>query len=153
MKRLLVFGFLVFLFAPPGTAVAEETLMIRVGLEFDATLAQLQQVIAEHGYTVSHVQRCDVGLQGSGYETDKYRVVFFGKLEEMRAISGAHPELVPFLPLNIAVFAENGDTILSVFNPAVYQRLFPQSRLSVQFRRWESDIRSILDEMRARVNS
>lgn len=153
MKRLLALSFLVILFVQPGAAVAEETLMIRVGLEFDATLAQLQQVIAEHGYTVSHVQRCDVGLQGSGYETDKYRVVFFGKLGEMRAISSTHPELVPFLPLNIAVFAENGDTILSVFNPAVYERLFPQSRLSVQFRRWESDIRSILDEMRARVNS
>ena len=153
MKRLLALTFLVFLFLRPGDAVAEETLMIRVGLAFDATLAQLQQVIAEHGYTVSHVQRCDVGLQGSGYETDKYRVVFFGKLDEMRAISSTHPELVPFLPLNIAVFAENGDTILSVFNPAVYERLFPQSRLSVQFRRWESDIRSILDEMRARVNS
>lgn len=153
MKRLLALSFLAFLFLRPGAAVAEETLMIRVGREFDATLAQLQQVIAEHGYTVSHVQRCDVGLQGSGYETDKYRVVFFGKLDEMRAISSSHPELVPFLPLNIAVFAENGDTILSVFNPAVYQRLFPQSRLSVQFRRWESDIRSILDEMRARVDS
>ena len=61
--------------------------------------------------------------------------------------AGAHSAL------NIAVFAENGDTILSVFNPAVYDRLFPQSRLSVQFRRWESDIRSILDEMRARVDS
>lgn len=153
MKRLLALSFLVLLFLRPGAAEAEETLMIRVGLAFDATLAQLQQVIAEHGYTVSHVQRCDVGLQGSGYETDKYRVVFFGKLDEMRAISASHPELVPFLPLNIAVFAENDDTILSVFNPAVYQQLFPKSHLSVQFRRWESDIRSILDEMRARVNS
>ncbi len=34
---------------------------------------------------------------------------------------------------HIAVFAENADTILSVFNPAVYERLFPGSRLSVQF--------------------
>ena len=33
---------------------------------------------------------------------------------------------------HIAVFAENADTILSVFNPAVYERLFPGSRLSVQ---------------------
>jgi uncharacterized protein (DUF302 family) len=89
VKRLLVLGLLVFLFVRPGAAAAEETLMIRVGREFDATLAQLQQVIAEHGYTVSHVQRCDVGLQGSGYETDKYRVVFFGKLDEMRAITCA----------------------------------------------------------------
>ena len=153
MKRLLAIGFFVFLFAGAGAAVAEETLMIRVTRGFDATLSQLQQVIAEHGYTVSHVQRCDVGLQQSGYETDKYRVVFFGKLDEMRSISSSHPELVPFLPLNIVVFAENGDTILSVFNPAVYEGLFPQSRLSVQFRRWESDIRSILDEMRARGDS
>ncbi len=54
---------------------------------------------------------------------------------------------------HIAVFAENADTILSVFNPAVYERLCPGSRLSVQFHRWESDLRSILDEMRARVDS
>ena len=153
MKRLLALIIFVSLFVPPGAGAAEDTLMIRVSLAFDATLAQLQQVIVEHGYTVSHVQRCDVGLQHSGYQTDKYRIVFFGKLDEIRALSSTHPGLVPFLPLNIAVYAENGDTILSVFNPAVYERLFPQSRLSVQFRRWESDIRSILDEMRSRVNS
>ena len=52
---------------------------------------------------------------------------------------------------HIAVFAENADTILSVFNPAVYERLFPGSRLSVQFRHRESHIRSIHGEMRARV--
>lgn len=51
----------------------------------------------------------------------------------------------------IAVFAENADTILSVFNPAVYERLFPGSRLSVQFRHWENHIRSIHDEVRTRV--
>ncbi len=87
--------------------------------------------------------RRDAGLRGEN------RRVW----DEIRAISSTHPELMPLLPLNIAVFAENGDTILSVFNPAVYDRLFPQSRLSVQFRRWESGIRSILDEMRARVDS
>jgi len=42
---------------------------------------------------------------------------------------------------HIAVFAENADTILSVFNPEVYERLFPGSRLSVQFRHRESHIR------------
>jgi uncharacterized protein (DUF302 family) len=153
VNRLIVSTLLAFVLLRPGGAAAEETLMARVGRDFDTALEQLQQVIAEYGYTVSHVQRCDVGLQGSGYQTDKYRVVFFGKLDEVRAISSSHPELVPFLPLNIAVFAENGDTILSVFNPAVYEDLFPDNGLSVQFRRWESDVRSILDEMRARTGS
>ncbi len=133
----------------PASAMAgEDTLMARVELDFDATLERLQRVITEHGYKVSHVQRCDVGLEHSGYSTDKYRIVFFGKLGEMRAISVSHPELVPYLPLNVAVFAEGHDTILTVFNPAIYGRLFPASDLSVQFRRWENDIRSILDEMR-----
>ena len=153
MNRLILLTVLAFLCFRPGDAVAEETLMTRVGLDFDTTLEQLQQVIVEHGYTVAHVQRCDVGLQHSGYQTDKYRVVFFAKLDEVRAISSSHPEFVPFLPLNIAVFAESGDTILSVFNPAVYEDLFPDSGLSVQFRRWESDVRSILDEMRAGIRS
>ena len=153
MSRLILLTMFALLFVRPGDAGAEETLMARVGLDFDSSLEQLQRVIAEHGYTVSHVQRCDVGLQRSGYQTDKYRVVFFGKLDEVRAISSSHPELVPFIPLNFAVFAENGDTILSVFNPAVYEDLFPDSGLSVQFRRWESDVRSILDKMRAAVGS
>lgn len=148
MKRLPALILSTFLYLGSSSAYAENTLMARVDLAFDATVEQLQKVIAEHGYTVAHMQRCDVGLEHSGYQTDKYRIVFFGKLEEVRAISANHPELVPYLPLNVAVFAENGDTMLSVFNPAVYGRLFPDSPLSVQFRRWESDIRSILDEMR-----
>lgn len=153
MKRLTVLILSAFLVLGPGAASAETTLLARIDRPFDATLGQLQKVIAEHGYTVSHVQRCDAGLLHSGYPTDKYRVVFFGKLEEVRAISASHPELVPYLPLKIAVFAENGDTILSVFNPTVYERLFPESPLSTSFRRWESDIRSILDEMRTRIGS
>ena len=42
-------------------------------------MAVLQHAIGTQGYTLSRVQRVDIGLTESGFKTDKYRVVFFGK--------------------------------------------------------------------------
>ena len=98
---------------------------------------------------MSHVQRCDSGLTGLGYETDGYRVVFFGKLDEVRQLSAEYPELIPFLPLKISVFAEGDESIVSVINPTSLGSFYPGEALARQFDRWENDLRSILRELRA----
>ena len=51
----------------------------------------LQESIRDHGYIVSRVQRVDIGLTGMGYKTDKYRIVFAGKAEEIRTSQKRRP--------------------------------------------------------------
>ena len=91
MKKLLL---LVMLLASPALA-AQDLFMVRSQLSFPEAMLVLQQSIGESGYRISRVQRVDIGLTKSGYKTDKYRVVFFGDLDELHAVSDQHPELIP----------------------------------------------------------
>ncbi len=128
-------------------APAQGILTVRSALEFEDSMPVLKASIEAHGYTVSHVQRCDSGLQGFGYETDRYRILFFGKFEEVRELSTEYPALIPFLPLKMALFAEGDQSIVAAINPVALGDFYPDEKLRAQFLRWEEDIRAILADM------
>ncbi len=141
------FTIAIALWAWAAAAQAQEILTVRSSLGFEQAISFLQNNIESHGYRVSLVQRCDRGLNNSGHETDLYRVIFLGKRDEIRLLSKSHPELIPYLPLKIAIFAEGEQTILSTINPAALDALFADDVLHAYFRRWETDLRSILYEV------
>lgn len=151
MTRVAIFRLMLLtsLLACAAPALAQNILTVRSEQDFERAMTTLKSSIESHGYAVSHVQRCDSGLTGLGYETDRYRVVFFGKLEEVRQLSAAYPQLIPFLPLKISIFAEGDESIVSSINPASLGGLYRDDKLRVQFRRWEADLRSILRELQS----
>jgi uncharacterized protein (DUF302 family) len=126
---------------------AEEILMARSLQPFPEAMLALQESIRDHGYTVSRVQRVDIGLTGMGYKTDKYRIVFLGKIDEVREIAAKAPRMIPYLPLKISIFAEDGQTILIASNPRLYAAIAGDSVDPAVFERWESDLRSILHDV------
>jgi uncharacterized protein (DUF302 family) len=130
----------------PG-AHAEDIIMTRSVLAFPEAMLVLQDSIAAHGYTVSRVQRIDVGLTGKGYQTDKYRIVFAGKLDEIRMLTEHAPQLIPYLPPKISIFAEGEQTILVTVNPELYAEIADGAVDPVLFKRWESDLRSIFHDV------
>lgn len=145
MKKLLL---LVMLLASPALA-AQDLFMVRSQLSFPEAMLVLQQSIGESGYRISRVQRVDIGLTKSGYKTDKYRVVFFGDLDELHAVSDQHPELIPYLPLKISIFAENDETLLLSSSFKHLRPFYSSPDLQLQFDRWEAAIREILERVRA----
>jgi uncharacterized protein (DUF302 family) len=128
---------------------AENMVMRRVDHGFETSMILLKDKLEEYGYRVAHIQKCDGGLGDFGYQTDKYRLVFFGKLQEVRQLSNRHPELIPFLPLKIAVIKEQESVVLVALNPRTLSEFFPGRELDIQFQRWESDIRAIFSEIGA----
>ncbi len=145
MKRLLT---LVLLGLLCVSATAEDMLMVRSPAPFEESMLALQQAISEQGYTLSRVQRVDIGLTEFGYKTDKYRVVFFGKPDEVRDLSARYPELIPYLPLQIAIFAEADETLLATANPVQLSEAYANPELDKHFMRWEHDMRAILEKVR-----
>jgi len=131
----------------PAWLVAEEMIMTRSVLPFPEAMLALQESITAHGYTVSRVQRIDVGLTGMGYKTDKYRVVFAGKIDEIRELISRSPELTPYLPPKVSIFAEGEQTVLVTINPTIYAEIAGDSVDPVIFDRWESDLRSIFHDV------
>jgi uncharacterized protein (DUF302 family) len=144
MKQL----FIVLLLTLCGSVSAQDLYMVRSSLAFPEAMSLLQQTIKAEGYQVSRVQRVDIGLTKSGFKTDKYRIVFFGKLDEVRTLSDQYPELIPYLPLKIAIFAEGEETLLL---SASFQHLRPfykSPTLRDRFDRWDADISRILERVR-----
>lgn len=144
--RRLLAGLLLWVVA--AAAAADDMLMVRSSEPFEETMLLLQQAIGAEGYILSRVQRVDIGLTEFGYETDKYRVVFFGKPAEIRDLSARYPELIPHLPLQIAIFAEAEETLLAAANPTDLSAAYGDPALSALFARWERDLRAILERVR-----
>jgi len=130
------------------SAVAGDLLMVRTQQTFPEAMLTLQTSVKEHGYTVTRVQRIDIGLTGMGYKTDKYRIVFVGKVEEIQYLVNKYPVLAAYLPPQISIFAENGETVLVTANPMIYAEMIDDEADKILFKRWESDVYSVFDDIR-----
>ena len=126
--------------------LADNMMMARTTQGFPEAMAELQEQIRAQGYVVSRVQRVDIGLTKSGYKTDKYRVVFYGKPQEIRELSRRYPQLSAYLPLKISIFAEERDTILVSANPQHLKKA-GDADLEKIIDRWEQDLAVIFRKM------
>lgn len=127
---------------------AQDLYMVRSQMAFPETMIALQKAIREQGYTLSRVQRVDIGLTRSGFKTDRYRVVFFGKPEEIKQLSERYLDLVPYLPLKIAIFAEGDETLLLASSFQHLRPFYKQDEIRKHFNVWEKDLQQILEQVR-----
>jgi len=130
------------------SALAEDDniMMARTQQEFKVALDDIMKEIENQGYTVAHVQRCDGGMEAMGYQTDNYKVVFFGKLSEVRELSQKHENLIPYFPFKAIVYKEGDETVLSILNPKHMQSLAPDDpALSEKVKQWKQDFDQILE--------
>jgi len=128
--------------------IAADLLMVRTRQSFPEAMLTLQTSVREHGYEIIHVQRIDIGLTGMGYNTDKYRVVFVGKKDEIQYLMDTYPVLEAYMPPQISIFAEHGETVMVTANPQLYANMIDVEKDKVLFKRWESDIYSVFDDIR-----
>lgn len=143
MKRA---GLLAVVWLWAAAAAADDLIMARAPLAFSEAMNVLQLSARDHGYEVARVQRVDVGLHSRGYDTAEYRLVYLARGKELDAIAAAHPELLPYLPIKIVLFAEGDSSLALTLNPESLGQLFPKADLRLQLRRWETDLRSILEQ-------
>jgi len=127
---------------------ANDIVMIRSLQPFPETMSFLQAAIRKHGYKVSRVQRVDVGLTAAGFKTDKYRVVFYGRLDEVRKVTRRHPELAAALPLKISIFAEGDNTLLVATDPVGLPAFRKHTDLVKILGRWSHDLHTIMEDVR-----
>lgn len=144
MMKILISFFLFFVIT---TSQAEQLIMARTKQNFPEAMLKLQETIRNFDYTVSRVQRIDIGLTASGYATDKYRIVFFGTEKEIALISKKYPHLTPYIPWKIAIFAEQQDTLLVAADPMQFSnKKYPGA--DKYLLKWKKDIQKIMDILR-----
>lgn len=135
---------IVMLLLLPDFAMADNLILVRTRHSFPEAMLALQTAIKNQGYTVSRVQRVDIGLTKSGYVTEKYRVVFFGKDEETLRMANSNKDIIAYLPLKISIYAEDKETIIVTLNPLVFKQFFPDKKLAPVFERWAKDVNDIV---------
>lgn len=129
--------------------ITGELIMLRSEKPFNEAMQMLQRAIEKQGYSVTGVRRVDQGLAESGFKSDQYRVMFFEKAGVDDAITERYPELLPYLPLKIVVFAEAGETLMVTADPATFNDLFSDPRLKDQFRQWHEDVVNIMQAVQS----
>jgi uncharacterized protein (DUF302 family) len=117
-------------------------------LASDLLMVRSQQSFPEAMLTLQTSIRIDIGLTGMGYKTDKYRIVFVGKPKEIQYLVDKYPVLAAYMPPQISIFAEHGETVLITANPMIYADMIDNEKDKVLFRRWESDVYSVFDDIR-----
>lgn len=145
MQWLSLVSLALFLSAP---AMAEGLLMARTDNQFPEAMTLLQSAISSHGYKITRLQQVNENLAKRHFKSDMYRVVYFGKYNEIHKITAKHPNLIPFLPLSITIFAEGDQAILVASHPRMLEEFFPDPSLKPIFERWEKDMVAIMDEVR-----
>lgn len=149
MNKLIrgILGLVMTLFLAAPVA-ADGLFMVRMDKAFPEAMTLLQSAISSRGYTITRLQQVNENLQRREFKSDMYRVVYFGKLEEIKKVSTRQPGLIPFLPLNITIFAEGEQSILVSSHPSTLRQFFPDPALGPVFDRWENDLGAIMDELR-----
>ena len=118
-------------------------LQARCDQDFPEAMSFLQNSIRQRGYTISRVQHVDKGLKQRGYQSLKYKVVFFGKADEIDDIRLHYPQLLPYIPLSITITQQERFNIISGLRPKKLAAMFT-SRLPMDFfERWEKDFNYI----------
>jgi uncharacterized protein (DUF302 family) len=129
-------------------AQANDLMMARSKLPFAQAETQLKAQIEAHGYTISSAKRIDIDLVATGMSKGAYRVIQFGKPAEIKKLTAKFPEMIPFLPLQVVIFAEWEETLFVTLSPTFYSKIAPQSDLIPMYTRWAQDLGSILNMMR-----
>lgn len=150
MKACLTLLITVVSFLP---AHANDLIMVRSKQAFPETMTNLQHAILNHGYHITKVQRVDIGLTASGFKTDKYRLVFLGNKYMLEQLPDKYPELIPYVPLKIAIFAEEDQTLMLAMNMENLGQYYPgKPEINKAFRQWTKDLLSILYKARLEDN-
>lgn len=150
MRRLMVCCWvaLLGLLWAPSTVWAEELMMVRSELPFPRAQPALEEAIQNQGYVVSQAQRVDIDLVVVGFSRGNYRVVSFGRPEELKMLSTNYPELLPFLPQQVVIFGERDNSLLVALSPLYLKRFYNDPQLVEMFDRWTKDLEAILEAVR-----
>ena len=121
-------------------------LLAHTSHDFDSTLTTVKKQLTAKGFQIAHVQYCDNGLKKMGYQVNKYQVIFFGRIDEIREITTKHAELAPFLPFKVLVYIENDKTVISIMNPEMLKPMIKDKALATKLKQWKNEFVAILEQ-------
>ena len=121
-------------------ALNSEFITVQCNSRFAETLEHLQELLVAQGYTSLRIQRVDEGLHHHGYDSDKYRILFFSNPKTLEAVTRHSPQLIPFLPHKLILYTEHGKTIVNTVRPKALAQFFQEPALRQTLLQWDEEI-------------
>jgi uncharacterized protein (DUF302 family) len=112
--------------------------------DYPEVMLTLQMNIQDKGYTISRIQRVDVGMKAAGYKLDEYRIVFFAKPADVKIVLEEYPVFASFLPLSITIYKDDDMTRLVGMPFALAKAHASEQVLKKMIVRWEKDTADII---------
>jgi uncharacterized protein (DUF302 family) len=149
MKNIRISSLIIVLalsFISQANLASEAFINAGCEIPFPEAMAGIQNIIKKQGYTVSRVQYVDKGLTERGYKTDSYRVIFFGKNENIQLVRERYPALLPFIPLSIVVIENGQTTDISTLYPEMLSEIYKTDEIKELVKLWSDDVTQIFEE-------
>lgn len=119
--------------------------------DFPETMMRLQDELQSQGYRVLRVQSVDRGMEKAGYHLDKYRIIFFGKPEDLNRVLEDYPAFASFLPLSITVYEEGGQTKILNMPYKKIKQAAPTPDIALLVDTWQEETLTVIQ--RAAIES
>lgn len=97
-------------------------------LDFDETVAAVEDAIARHGFSIRSVHDIQATLAAKGFRIKPIRMYEVVGPRDPDS-SGPDPRLARLMPCRINVFEEEGSVVVTVLRPSLLCRVFPEDEL------------------------
>jgi uncharacterized protein (DUF302 family) len=131
------------LFLAFNSTANDEFLTKIIPANFNQTWYSLFAEVKKAKLKTAYLQKCDFALKQRKYESDKYRILFFGEYEKMEYLSNKYPEIVPFLPLKAIVIEESKNQTLLLANPPNILLEVVKGKDGDIIKKWQKDMEII----------
>ncbi len=99
---------------------ANNLIMVRTAQPLEQAEVQLRTAVSENGYLILEGE--PPHLPFGGLDRSEYKVITLEIPNGRAGLLSQYPMLTPFLPWRIALFVENGSTLLVTLNPLYLER-------------------------------
>ncbi len=149
MSRQTLLPFLIGLLLLCSTSLsASNLIMVRTAQPLEQAEVQLRAAVSENGYLISESEQPHALYEG--LDKSAYKVITLEDFKDSASVLSQYPMLAPFLPWQIALFVENGSTLLVSLNPLYLERHLTMSDDLKSFLQQQSiDLTNILSDASA----
>jgi uncharacterized protein (DUF302 family) len=135
-----------------GDSAVMTTTRIKYQVELKDNIESVKQSLVSaleaKNYMIINVLNVQEALQGRGIETKPVQLIEFCNLVKAYAVTRTTHEFELFAPCRLALFEENGKTIVMVLRPSFIAMTLPKETLSKEgqaaLRAFDQDMRDIL---------
>jgi uncharacterized protein (DUF302 family) len=114
----------------------------------DEAAAEVERLTAENGYRVLATHDVAATLASKGFEREPMKIVEICNAKHAHDVLAVDPKISLMLPCPISVYAQGGQTYISMMLPTMLAGFFPGDKVKSVSEQVEATMKEIIDQAR-----